>query len=70
MKNDFKNYILDSFDNNILTLENKIGLERNYAIYLEQEGRKDEANEHWYEYYKAKKELTNYKRKVHRKRKK
>lgn len=70
MKNDLENYILDSFDDNILALENKIGFERNYAIYLEQVRRKEEANEHWQEYYKLKKELTNYKRKVHRERNK
>lgn len=70
MMDKFENYFLDCFDDNILALENTIGFERNYALYLEQEGRKEEANEHWKEYYKAKKELSNYKRKVHKERNK
>lgn len=68
MASDIKDFFLDSFDDNILALENTMGFERNYALYLESKGRKEEANKHWQEYYKAKKELTNYKRKVHRER--
>ena len=52
---DFENYFLDAMDDNILALENEIGFERNFARYLLSQG---------------KKELANYKRKLHRERKK
>lgn len=68
MKDDFENYFLDSMDDNILALENTIGFNYNYAIYLKGEGRTDEAEKYWNKYLEAKKELTKYKRKIHRER--
>ena len=67
---DFENYILDVMDDNIIALENKIGFERNFAIYLLSEGKEEEAKLHLERYQQAKKELANYKRKLHRERKK
>lgn len=67
---DFENYFLDAMDDNIIALEVKIGVARNYARYLLSEGREEEAKPHIERYQQAKKELANYKRKLHRERKK
>ena len=45
-----------SQDDEVVGLEVKMGVERNFARYLDSEGRHEEAKEHWREYYRCKKE--------------
>lgn len=66
---DFENYFLDAMDDHIAALENEIGFERNFAMYLLLKGREEETKPHIERYQQAKKELTSYKRKIHRERK-
>lgn len=45
-----------SQDDEVVGLEVKMGVERNFARYLDSEGRHEEAKEHWREYYRCEKE--------------
>lgn len=45
-----------SQDDEVVGLEVKMGVERNFARYLESEGRHEEAKEHWREYYRCKRD--------------
>lgn len=45
-----------SQDDEVVGLEVKMGVERNFARYLDSEGRHEEAKEHWREYYRCKRD--------------
>lgn len=48
--------LLSSMDDEVVALQNTMGVERNFARYLESEGRHEEAKEHWKAYYSAKRD--------------
>lgn len=48
--------LLSSMDDEVVGLQVKMGVERNFAKYLESEGRHEEAKEHWKAYYSAKRD--------------
>ncbi len=48
--------LLSSMDDEVVALQNTMGVERNFAKYLESEGRHEEAKEHWKAYYSAKRD--------------
>ena len=45
-----------SQDDEVVGLEVKMGVERNFARYLDSKGRHEEAKEHWREYYRCKRD--------------
>lgn len=48
--------LLSSMDDEVVGLQVKMGFERNFARYLDSEGRHEEAKEHWKAYYSAKRD--------------
>lgn len=54
--NEMMSLLESSQDDEVVGLEVKMGVERNFARYLDSEGRHEEAKEHWREYYRCKRD--------------